>query len=129
MLRITKLIGKVDLFTLLSNPDVGKIELLNNQNKSLTNPNVCRVNIYLRINIDHICSIVGRCREAKATHKNWKKGNAAYVTGTCSILQEQFIKWSKVKRLKEIEKEEGLNFGIPAHFETMVAKYSHYIDG
>ena len=129
MLRITKLVGKVDIFTLLSHPDIGKIELLHSQNKSLTNPNVCRVNIYLRVNIDHVCSIVGRCREAKKTHTGWKKGNSPFVSGLGSVLQDQFIKWSKVKRLKEIEIQEGVNFGIPGYFETLVKQFDHYIDG
>lgn len=129
MLRITKLVGKVDIFTLLNHPDIAKIELLNSQNKSLTNPNVCRVNIYLRVKIDHVCSIVGKCCELKKTHTGWKKGNSAFVSGLGSVLQDQFIKWSKVKRLKEIEIQEGVKFGIPDYFETLVKQFDHYIDG
>jgi len=45
MLRVTKFVGKNDLFTLMLNPDVAKVELLNSENKTLTNPNICRVQV------------------------------------------------------------------------------------
>ena len=128
MIRITKLVGKSEIFNILTNPDVSKIELLHSQNASLKNPDICRVNIYIRMKIDSLCSIVGNCKELHKKHKGWKKGNSSYVSGICTVLQSGFIKRSTIRKLEEIEISENIKFGIPKHYNELISKFDHYKD-
>lgn len=127
MLRITKLVGKIDIFTLLNNPDVCKVEMLQSENKTLTNPDVCRVNLYLRIDDKELFELITRCKNAKK--KGWKDVHVKFVSGLGGIYQNRFIKWSQVRKLKEIENGQKTDFAIPEIYTSMVAKYAHYIDG
>ena len=126
MIRITKLIGKDDLFNVMLMDTVTKVELLNSENKTLTNPNVCRVNLYLRININDLPTIIGNCKSSINTHPKWKKGNKGFVTGFCSSLNDNFIKWSNIKKLRIIGEEESISFSIPTYYDELVSKFDHY---
>ena len=129
MLRITKLVPKVDLFTLLNNPDVAKVEMLNNQNATLKNPYICRVQIYLRINKNDLSFLTANCEAATQRHETWQKGHKPFVTGICSIKQAGFIKWSAVQKLANISNIEGVDFGIPKSYQKLVAQFDNYTNG
>lgn len=118
--------GKEDLFKVMLMDSVAKVELLHSENKTLTNPNVCRVNIYLRININDICTLVGECKAAKQRHTKWNKGNEPFVSGFGSVIKDGFMKWSKVQKLRTIGEEEGIDFAIPKHYDKLVAQFDHY---
>ena len=126
MLRITKFVGKQDLFTLMLHPDVAKVELMNTENKTLTNPDICRVQIYLRIPKNDIPSLVGNLKTLKETRNiDWAEGVGSFITGLCSISNTNFVKWSHIIKLKVIEHKLGVDFSIPKRYDALVAKFDH----
>lgn len=104
-----------------------KVEMLQIQNKTLKNPDVCRVNLYLRIDEKQLFALINRCKDVPK--KGWKKTDVAFITGLGGIYQNKFIKWSQVKKLIAIEAGQNINLKIPELYTTTVAKFAHYIDG
>jgi len=126
MLRISILIRKDELFHWLLNPDVAKVEMLNADNRTLKNPNLCRAQVYLRVKMDDICSIIGACHSYQKMDREWKRGNGSYVSGMGSVLKSGFIKASVLNKLKDIEKMENVNFNIPKYFFDLLDKYDQH---
>ncbi len=118
MLRITKLIGRDKIFDYLKNPKVTKVELNNRENKSLKNPFVCRIYLYLDTQIkdtkeEHINMVLGNCKR----HENLK---IPFLKGIVAQKELGWLSATHIKKLMEIEKTHDIDLCIPNYFLDLI---------
>lgn len=126
MIRITKLIGRNQIFDYINNPKVTKVELNNRDNKGLVNPNVCRIYLYLdtqykNSQVDHIPTILGSCY--KYSLGPLGKNSRSFLSGICGQLELRWLSQTHLKKLVEIEKKEKINLSIPKYFFELINEF------
>lgn len=124
MIKINKLIRREDLFSYLGDSNVSRVELNRCRNRSLKDDSVCWVSIFISLPKSyHLNALAGSLTDAIKNCTEWRKGNKCFVGGIRSIKQTGFINYSDLIRLKQIESEEGVNFGIPNEMLEIIARY------
>ena len=127
MLRITKLIGRDRIFDYLNDPKVHKVVVSVPENKGLTNPHVCRIQLYLNTenaekNKDHVLDILGQCRKNSVNPMG--KGVNSFLKGILTQGKECWLSGSHIKKLLTIQEKEKINLSIPKYFVDLINEYS-----
>lgn len=125
MIRITKIVKKESIFDILNDPLVLKVELIRSKNIDLTNDTVCRVVIYQNISpqITHnFYTVLRNIVTDKNKNNTWKStNNRDFLSG---LLGNSFIRKVNYFKIKQIELEEDVSFGMPKIIKQFIKKYS-----
>jgi hypothetical protein len=123
MIRFSKIIHKDELSLYINNKDIVKFEMLYRDNKALKNPNVYRIQFYVRINDSAFFNMLGLCNIAHKLNMKWKPGNKAFIGGIGSSKQHGFIKASVLEKMIKVEKDEKIKLGITEEFKETLKKW------
>lgn len=114
MIRKSVIVKKEEVFDLLLDPFVSRIEIKRNGNNNRGDNSIIRVYIYKNIVEKTLNNFKANLRsivKKKNEENSWvSQENRDYLTG---LVSAKFLKETCIERLKLIEIEEGINLAIP----------------
>jgi hypothetical protein len=138
MIRIRQLVKRDELFQLIDNPDIVKVEISHANTNRLKNKSLCDAHVYYRTEKKNECcdnavlSILGACEKAikdDAVKKFLSDSDHAYLNGIQQQKHTNFLKASMINKLLEIQKKYDLSLNISKQIRNLVNKYSHETNG
>jgi hypothetical protein len=123
MIRITKIIPKDEVFGLLENPEISSIEMNSQKNRSIKNPKMVRVSMYISVPFSEFVNVMKTVDLIGYNHTFLKKSNQNFVYTLRMAFKMGYIRAKHILKLKEIENQENIHFQIPNRFLKLIEKY------
>jgi hypothetical protein len=119
MIRFTKIIKKDDLWNLMEDPLISKIEILRREN-NLRDQTLCKIHFYVFVNFWDVCTMLGSIKK--------HGGKDPLFNGIQGIKGDGFIKGSILKKIRDKAIEKDIKIDFPKYFFELIDKYDELHD-